>query len=195
MHDWLSKQAGDATLGITPDFLDALSGQAAIFEDEAKSSEERLHAAKRDLEQIWQDSGECQYQLVSVFMHRGESSPDQTPPSLSLTRVGMSSASGHYWTYQSDLPDRPNRFFMLNDERVSEVTSEEVLKDRKDDDPTANPALLCYVRTDMCAVESLHRAVLDRERELEAEAESKEAKESNGAVEGEEAAEPLLVEL
>lgn len=107
----------------------------------------------------------------------------------------MSSASGHYWTYQSDLPDRPDRFFMLNDERVSEVTSEEVLKDRKDDDPTANPALLCYVRTDMCAVESLHRAVLDRERERALEADDKEAKDSVVATEAEDAGEAVLVEL
>lgn len=72
MHDWLNKQKEDPTLGITSDFLNALGGQVAIFADEAKTTEERLHTAKRELEQIWQDSAQCQYQLVSVFMHRGE---------------------------------------------------------------------------------------------------------------------------
>lgn len=76
-----------------------------------------------------------------------------------LTVVGKSSGSGHYWTYQSALPDNPQRFYQYNDEKVTETTAQEVLKDRTGDD--ANPALLCYVRRGKGLVDTLHRNILE----------------------------------
>jgi ubiquitin carboxyl-terminal hydrolase 25/28 len=59
------------------------------------------------------------------------------------------------------------KFFKYNDETVTEVPSSEVLQDRTGDD--ANPALLCYVRKGQSLVDTLHRQVLHRPKELEDE--------------------------
>lgn len=57
-----------------------------------------------------------------------------------------------------------DQFFKYNDEQVTQVPASEVLQDRTGSD--ANPALLCYVRKGRNLVDTLHRAVLDEEREL-----------------------------
>lgn len=77
--------------------------------------------------------------------------------------AGKTSGAGHYWTYQSNLPDHSDRFFKYNDETVTDVPASEVLQDRTGSD--ANPALLCYVRKGQGLVHTLHREVFEREQQ------------------------------
>lgn len=58
--------------------------------------DERLAACKVELDQLWVDEKEYEYELVSVFMHRGKTS-----------------GAGHYWTYQSYLPEHRKCAFIL----------------------------------------------------------------------------------
>jgi len=91
--------------------------------------EERRHVAelKAQLEEIWENEKQAQYELTSVFIHRGES------PSW-----------GHYFFYSRNLPDRPDEWFKYNDSDVSVVSKDEVLADTTGS--TANPYLLVFAR-------------------------------------------------
>jgi ubiquitin carboxyl-terminal hydrolase 25/28 len=80
--------AEDPTLGITEDFLHALDNGAEEVLREIETLEGRLPELKRQLDEMWQGNNEFDYELVSVFMHRGKTS-----------------GAGHYWTYQAHLPD------------------------------------------------------------------------------------------
>lgn len=154
----LSTLTEDVTLGITPDFLVALDNEAEEVKKEITALEAELPALKRRLDAIWEGAQQYEYELVSVFMHRGKTS-----------------GAGHYWTYQAHLPDHceshnssppcdslialADQFFKYNDETVTAVPSSEVLEDRTGSD--ANPALLCYVRRDRQLVDTLHRELLE----------------------------------
>ena len=84
----------------------------------------RVTTLKSQLEDIWRDETRAEYELTSVFVHRGWS------PSF-----------GHYFIYQRWLPDSPESWFKYNDSDVSIVPKEEVLADTTGD--TANPYLVC----------------------------------------------------
>lgn len=75
-------------LGVNPDFLQALEIEASEVELEVNRLEEELPGIRRQLEELWTGADEWEYELVSVFMHRGKTS-----------------GAGHYWTYQAHLPD------------------------------------------------------------------------------------------
>ncbi|WWC89454.1 uncharacterized protein L201_004378 [Kwoniella dendrophila CBS 6074] len=137
---------------LTHDFFDALESKSASVESEITALQESLPNLKQRMNEIWHDSNDdWEYELVSVFMHRGKSS-----------------GSGHYWTYQSWLPDNGDTFFKYNDETVTQVPSTEVLQDRTGDD--ANPALLCYVRKGKNLIDTLHREILKLQVQQEQEA-------------------------
>ncbi|WWC70309.1 uncharacterized protein I206_104259 [Kwoniella pini CBS 10737] len=132
---------------ISLDFLNALEAEATEVEKEIVNLQARLPELKKQMDEIWyipSGEDEWEYELVSVFMHRGKNS-----------------GSGHYWTYQSWLPDHGDTFFKYNDETVTQVPSLEVLQDRTGDD--ANPALLCYVRKGKNLIDTLHREILELE--------------------------------
>ncbi|WWC61766.1 uncharacterized protein I303_104351 [Kwoniella dejecticola CBS 10117] len=133
---------------LSLDFLNALDTESAEVEKEIVHLQEQLPVLKKQMDDIWftpQGEDEWEYELVSVFMHRGKNS-----------------GSGHYWTFQSWLPDHGDTFFKYNDETVTQVPSSEVLQDRTGDD--ANPALLCYVRKGKRLIDTLHREVLELEQ-------------------------------
>ena len=75
-------------LGVNSDFLQALEIEASEVELEVNRLEEELPGIRRQLEELWTGADEWEYELVSVFMHRGKTS-----------------GAGHYWTYQAHLPD------------------------------------------------------------------------------------------
>jgi len=88
----LANLAADESMGIsgiTPDLLAALDNEAEEVKKEIESLEGKLPELKRRLDGIWQGERQYEYELVSVFMHRGKTS-----------------GAGHYWTYQAHLPDR-----------------------------------------------------------------------------------------
>ncbi|WRT66247.1 uncharacterized protein IL334_003200 [Kwoniella shivajii] len=149
---------------LSTDFVDALDAEFQNVENEIVTLQSFLPELKKRMDEIWssnskkageaeinegedddneEEEEEWDYELVSVFMHRGKSS-----------------GSGHYWTYQSWLPDHGDTFFKYNDDTVTQVPSTEVLQDRTGDD--ANPALLCYVRKGKKLVDTLHREILQQ---------------------------------
>ena len=64
--------AEDEALGITPDFLSALDNEAEEVKKEIEALEGVLPELKVKLDSIWEGNREYEYELVSVFMHRGE---------------------------------------------------------------------------------------------------------------------------
>ncbi|WVW83772.1 hypothetical protein I302_105793 [Kwoniella bestiolae CBS 10118] len=150
---------------LTPDLLQGLENELQSVENEITQLHESLPKLKSRMDEIWSDTpDEWTYELVSVFMHRGKNS-----------------GSGHYWTYQSWLPDHSDTFFKYNDETVTQVPSSEVLADRTGDD--ANPALLCYVRKGKRLVDTLHREVLELQMDtdqLESEGKDEDKVEEEG---------------
>jgi ubiquitin carboxyl-terminal hydrolase 25/28 len=147
--------------------------------------EEQLKELKRSLDGLWEGRREVEYELVAVYMHRGERDGHSIQQqclctilelvpvfyglqalgdekcSCWLTCLGKTSGAGHYWTYQAWLPEHGDQFFKYNDETVTSVPKDEVLEDRTGSD--ANPALLCYVRKGQGLIDTLHREILERE--------------------------------
>lgn len=161
LHDALQTlQVEHEDLDVTPEFLAVLKDDKKEVEREIQETQDAIPALKASLERLWSGDKVHEYELVSVFMHRGESI---WLIACSMTSyVGKTSGAGHYWTYQSHLPDHPERFFKYNDETVTEVPAEEVLQDRTGSD--ANPALLCYVRKGQNLVDTLHREIWELEQ-------------------------------
>ncbi|WVQ72603.1 hypothetical protein IAR50_002161 [Cryptococcus sp. DSM 104548] len=139
---------------LEDDLFDHLDAEGLETEKEIEELQASLPRLKARIDEIWDvkdgeaksEKDEYQYELVSVYMHRGKTS-----------------GSGHYWTYQAHLPDHSEEFYNYNDELVTIVPATEVLQDRTGSD--ANPALLCYARKGWNLVETLHREVLEQEGE------------------------------
>ncbi|ODO08058.1 hypothetical protein I350_03641 [Cryptococcus amylolentus CBS 6273] len=137
---------------LEDDLFDHLDAERLEIDKEIEELQAALPDLKSRMNKIWaakdgeaMDQGdEYEYELVSVYMHRGKTS-----------------GSGHYWTYQAHLPGHSEEFYSYNDELVTVVPATEVLQDRTGSD--ANPALLCYARKGWNLVETLHREVLEQE--------------------------------
>lgn len=80
--------------GITEDFLAALRAEGEGMEAEIADMGTCLVGCKQELDDLWRGENEYEYELVSVFMHRGKTS-----------------GAGHYWTYQAYLPEHGQSFF------------------------------------------------------------------------------------
>lgn len=91
--------------------------------EEIEKLRERVKTLKDELEDLWASSRTVEYELTSVFIHRGSS------PSW-----------GHYFFYSRHLPDAPDSWFKYNDSDVSLVSKDEVLADTTGS--TANPYLV-----------------------------------------------------
>lgn len=129
--EFLSKQdilpLSDVDDGL---LIHILSEQQSL---ELEIAQLRAKAAKlkADLEAVWRDSRNAEYELSSVFIHRG------TSPSW-----------GHYFFYSRHLPEAPNSWFKYNDSDVSLVAKEEVIADGTGS--TANPYLVSGHSTYPC---------------------------------------------
>lgn len=91
--------------------------------EEIEQLREQAKTLKEELEELWSTSKAVEYELTSVFIHRGSS------PSW-----------GHYFFYSRHLPDAPDSWFKYNDSDVSLVSKDEVLADTTGS--TANPYLV-----------------------------------------------------
>ena len=85
----------------------------------------RASTLKEQLEEVWRDETRAEYELTSVFVHRGSS------PSF-----------GHYFIYQRWLPHYPESWFKYNDSDVTIVHKDEVLADTTGS--IANPYLVRF---------------------------------------------------
>ena len=72
----------DPELDLTPDFLEALEAEGEEVTVEINGLEDRLPNLKRNLDLLWTTSKHYEYELVSVFMHRGEHGEVQIWPQL-----------------------------------------------------------------------------------------------------------------
>ena len=100
-----------------------LLGDQVILGNELEDLRSRISVLKAELEELWVDETRAEYELTSVFVHRG------TGPSF-----------GHYFIYQRWLPDHGDEWFKYNDSSVTMVDKSEVLADTTGD--TANPYLV-----------------------------------------------------
>lgn len=61
-----------AELNITPDLIEGLEVEAEEVNVEINGLEDELPRLRRQLDALWEGNNEIEYELVSVFMHRGE---------------------------------------------------------------------------------------------------------------------------
>jgi ubiquitin carboxyl-terminal hydrolase 25/28 len=71
-QDSLAQLQDLTELGITQDFLDALGNEKTEVTAEIGLLEEQLKELKRSLDGLWEGRREVEYELVAVYMHRGE---------------------------------------------------------------------------------------------------------------------------
>lgn len=122
-HDFFDRQTAMDIEGIDTDVLNVLSTEAELIKQELEAYRIEVAQLKQQQEELWQDEQMAEYELTSVFIHRGSS------PSF-----------GHYFFYARCLPDRPDEWFKYNDSDVSLVSRDEVLADTTGS--TANPYLV-----------------------------------------------------
>ncbi|KAF5383997.1 hypothetical protein D9757_006974 [Collybiopsis confluens] len=120
--------------------LSSLQSESSYLQAEVAHLRTRIPQLKAELEDLWKDEKNIEYELTSVFIHRGSS------PSF-----------GHYFFYSRNLPDKPDEWFKYNDEEVAEITKEEVLRDTTGE--TANPYLLVFARKGSQVVETVNRFI------------------------------------
>lgn len=61
-------------LEITPDFLGVLESEGKRVTEEIERLQTLLRETKNELDEVWREQREMEYELVAVFMHRGEPS-------------------------------------------------------------------------------------------------------------------------
>lgn len=122
-RDFLVKLQDDKITGIDSDVIAQLDEEKTRIRDEIDALRNRVDVLKQELENLWRESQRAEYELTSVFIHRGSS------PSF-----------GHYFFYSRHLPENPDSWFKYNDSDVSVVSKEEVLADTTGS--TANPYLV-----------------------------------------------------
>jgi ubiquitin carboxyl-terminal hydrolase 25/28 len=120
---YLSERRADNLLGVGTELPEFLNRERVALSKTITDSREQATKLKEQLEELWRDDGSAEYELCSVFIHRG------TSPSW-----------GHYFFYSRNLPDDPDSWFKYNDSDVSVVSKEEVLADTTGS--TANPYLV-----------------------------------------------------
>lgn len=120
---FLSGLENGSEIGVDDDLLFHLNQERTHVLDEIELLRQRAKTLKDELEELWNTSRKVEYELTSVFIHRGSS------PSY-----------GHYFFYSRHLPDAPDSWFKYNDSDVSLVSKEEVLADTTGS--TANPYLV-----------------------------------------------------
>ena len=71
-------------LDLPPEFLNALKSEGEEVTVEINGLENQLPALKRKLDALWAGPQEYEYELVSVFMHRGK---PRKPPHTKAMRT------------------------------------------------------------------------------------------------------------
>ncbi|PVG00890.1 cysteine proteinase [Serendipita vermifera] len=127
----------DGTVGTLSGIL---ANESKRVDAELAITRSQVTLLKNELEELWKDDRMAEYELTSVFIHRGSS------PSW-----------GHYFFYARNLPDKPDEWFKYNDSAVSIVKKEEVLADTTGS--TANPYLLVYARKGSGVIHTVNRQI------------------------------------
>jgi hypothetical protein len=85
-----------------PDVADALGQEAGELEAERKEVQGWIEELRREIASVWEGQKEAEYELVSVFMHRGEASFGHYYVGSSLWS-GLESARQLIWMHWTDL--------------------------------------------------------------------------------------------
>jgi len=125
---------------IDQSLVDYLENERNVVQQEVHDCRSRVQQLKAELEELWSDERNEEYELSSVFIHRG-----------------TSPAWGHYFFYSRDLPSNPDSWFKYNDSEVSVVSKDEVLADGTGS--TANAYLLVYARKGSNVIDTVHRII------------------------------------
>ncbi|KAG9018788.1 ubiquitin-specific protease ubp2 [Tulasnella sp. 427] len=129
-------------LPIDADLLHDLEEESVLLKGELAQCREEATSLKAELEDLWKDDRKVEYELSSVFIHRGSS------PSF-----------GHYFFYARDLPNNPDKWLKYNDQDVASISKAEVLADTTGS--TANPYMLVFARRGANVIDIIHRANFD----------------------------------
>ena len=121
--DILSGDVATLLGGADADLITYLDSEKEHVGAELEQCRTEARAYKEELEKLWAESIDAEYELCSVFVHRG------TSPSW-----------GHYFFYSRDLPNNPNQWYKYNDSEVTLVGRDEIFKDTTGS--TANPYLV-----------------------------------------------------
>ncbi|EJD03499.1 cysteine proteinase [Fomitiporia mediterranea MF3/22] len=138
-YNFLSKQTALDLPDATDELKNFLLSEKEVVAREIAERRARIGELKTQLEDVWRGEQRAEYELTSVFVHRGSS------PTF-----------GHYFVYQRWLPDHPDEWFKYNDSDVSVVDKSEVLADTTGS--TANPYLLVFARKGTQVIQTVSRA-------------------------------------
>jgi len=136
--DLLSGNLAALIGGVDADLIAYLDSEKEHVGTELERCRTEAQTYKEELEQLWAESTGAEYELCSVFIHRG------TSPSW-----------GHYFFYSRDLPNNPNQWYKYNDSEVTLVGRDEIFNDTTGS--TANPYLLVYARKGANVIDTVHR--------------------------------------
>ncbi|KAG9055761.1 ubiquitin-specific protease ubp2 [Serendipita sp. 407] len=123
---------------ISSDVSIYVETEAMYLERELAALRQEVANLKLELEDVWKGEQLVEYELTSVFIHRGS-----TP------------SWGHYFFYARNLPDNPDQWFKYNDSNVSIAQKDDIFADTTGS--TANPYLLVYARKGSGVVHTVNR--------------------------------------
>lgn len=104
---------------------DILAESASLREQKSDAASD-VEAIQKQLEELWSDSYMAEYELSSVFMHRGVCLFLFLIAQEAHTHNGEPFSQGaanfgHYWLHQRALPSQPERWLKFNDASVCVV--------------------------------------------------------------------------
>jgi len=137
--DFLRNQDTVTFPDVDEELLGHMDTECVALQAELTDLRTKAARLKEELESIWRDEQRAEYELTSVFVHRGGSA-----------------SWGHYFFYSRCLPDKPDMWFKYNDSEVTQVRKDEVLADTTGS--TANPYLLVYARKGMDMMQTVNRS-------------------------------------
>ncbi len=127
-RQWLnSKDVVESGLKIKPETIHILEKQIETVNVQIGSIEDKIKALEQQVNSRFKEMENCKYNIFAVFIHRGEAN------------------YGHYWVYIRDF--KTNIYRKYNDETITEVPEDEVIKSKEGD--TATPYFLVYVKDGM----------------------------------------------
>ena len=97
--------------------------EAKELEKEVVDLELVIKTSREAIESLWKEDKKAEYELVSVFMHRGELVVCALVDEADCPNLGTA-LSGHYWVYQRD-STQTEKWLKYNDSLITDVDPKE----------------------------------------------------------------------
>lgn len=123
----LESLARHPDVGATPNLSEGLAAESESVRQQKVELQSDIDRIQADVERLWADSTRAEYELCSVFMHRGAPCISASLPFFHkaltlLPLMGPGAANfGHYWLHQRALPGQRERWIKFNDASVSSL--------------------------------------------------------------------------